>query len=92
MRVEVAYADPDRQAVAALELEAGATVGTALRAAAKLEAFANLDLNAMPTGIHGTQAPHGQALREGDRVELYRPLAMDPKEARRRRAQANAQG
>lgn len=64
----------------------------ALQAASSLDAFAGLNLDAMPCGIHGTPTPRSQALKAGDRVELYRPLAMDPKEARRRRAQADANG
>ena len=88
MRIEVAYASPQRQAVVAFDLDEGATLAAALRAAARHEAFAGLDVEAMPAGIHGAPARRGQALRKGDRVELYRPLALDPKEARRRRAQA----
>ena len=88
MRIEVAYASPDRQAVVAFDLDEGATLAAALRAAAGYEAFAGLDVEAMPVGIHGAPARRGQPLRQGDRVELYRPLALDPKEARRRRAQA----
>ena len=41
----------------------------------------------MPAGIYGAPASRSQVLREGDRVELYRPLVLDPKEARRQRAQ-----
>ena len=92
MRIEVAYADPRRQAVVALNLDEGTTVAEALQAVSSHEAFAGLDLDAMPTGIYGAAAPRSQTLRQGDRVELYRPLAMDPREARRRRAQADAKG
>lgn len=88
MRIEVAYAGPERQALVAFDLDEGASLAAALRAAACHEAFAGLDVEAMPTGIYGAPARRSQALREGDRVELYRPLALDPKEARRRRAQA----
>lgn len=87
MRVEVAYAGPERQAVVSFDLQAGATLAAALRAAAGHEDFAGLGVEAMPVGIYGAPAPRSQVLREGDRVELYRPLALDPKEARRRRAQ-----
>jgi len=45
-----------------------------------------LDLQAQAFGIFGKRARLDQPLAEGDRVEIYRPLAMDPKEARRRRA------
>ena len=86
MRVEVAYADAQRQPVATLDVAHGATVAEALCAAAGLPAFAGLDLLAMPVGLYGALVHLDHVLKEGDRVELYRPLAMDPKEARRRRA------
>ena len=88
MRVEVAYASPERQAVVAFDLDEGASLAAALRAAARHEDFAGLGVETLPAGIYGTPAPRSQLLRQGDRVELYRPLALDPKEARRRRAQA----
>ena len=60
MRIEVAYASPQRQAVAAFDLDEGATLAAALRAAARHEAFAGLDVEAMPAGIHGAPARRGQ--------------------------------
>ena len=87
MRIEVAYAAPERQAVVTFDLEEGATLSAALQAAACHEDFAGLGVESMPAGIYGAPAPRSQVLREGDRVELYRPLVLDPKEARRQRAQ-----
>ncbi len=86
MRVAVVYADAERQPLASLEVRPGATVAEALQAAAKLPEFAGLRLLAMPVGLYGELVALEQVLEEGDRVELYRPLAMDPREARRRRA------
>jgi len=86
MRVSVVYADAQRQSAASLEVQPGATVADALQAAAKLPEFVGLRLLAMPVGLYGSLVEHDQVLEEGDRVELYRPLTMDPKEARRRRA------
>lgn len=86
MRVAVVYADGERQPVASLEVAPGATVAEALQAAGGLPEFAGLRLLAMPVGLYGALVEHDQVLAEGDRVELYRPLAMDPREARRRRA------
>jgi uncharacterized protein len=78
MRVEVVFALPQRADHASVELPAGATVRDALSAA-------GYDLtNAV--GIFGKRVTLDQPLAEGDRVEIYRPLAMDPKEARRLRA------
>ena len=89
MRIEVAYATAERQVVVALDVDAGATVETALQRAARHEAFRGLNVNDMPVGVYGQPVDRGRLMRPGDRVELYRPLLLDPKEARRRRAWAN---
>jgi len=68
---------PDGAQARSLNLPAGATVRDAL-AASGLEAHA--------CGIFGKRVALDRKLAEGDRVEIYRPLALDPKEARRRRA------
>jgi putative ubiquitin-RnfH superfamily antitoxin RatB of RatAB toxin-antitoxin module len=81
MKVEVVYARPDRADSVSLSLPAGATVRDAL-AASGFEV--NLEKQAF--GIFGKRVALDHALSPGDRVEIYRPLAMDPKEARRRRA------
>lgn len=81
MRVEVVRARPERAEVVTLELPAGATVRDAL-AASGLE----VELQSHAFGIFGKRARLDQPLADGDRVEIYRPLAVDPKEARRRRA------
>jgi len=78
MRVEVIYALRARQRVRRLELPKGATVRDALRAARLPVGRA--------AGIFGRVAEPGARLRDGDRVEIYRALRADPKEARRRRA------
>ena len=83
--VEVCYATPDRQTIVAVELDAGATVGTALAAVASREPFAGLHLLEIAVGVYGQRVDRQRVLEDGDRVELYRSLAMDPKEARRHR-------
>ncbi len=84
--VEVVAAAGPRQVVEArLALPAGACVADALRAAQALAGFQGLALADMPTGIWGRKAAPTQPLREGDRVECYRPLLVDPKVARRAR-------
>ena len=89
MRIEVAYAAAERQVLVALEVEEGATVETALRQVAGQAAFAGLDLNRMPVGVYGRRVDRSRLLCAGERIELYRPLLLDPKEARRRRAMAH---
>jgi putative ubiquitin-RnfH superfamily antitoxin RatB of RatAB toxin-antitoxin module len=54
--------------------------------ASELAREAGIDAGALDAGIWSRPAPRDRVLRDGDRVELYRPLRIDPKEARRRRA------
>jgi len=87
MHVEVVYALPDRQHRVHLELESQATVAEALAAVGRIEPFRVLDLDQATVGVFGKIVLRGEVLRHGDRVEIYRPLELDPKEARRRRAE-----
>jgi putative ubiquitin-RnfH superfamily antitoxin RatB of RatAB toxin-antitoxin module len=86
IRVEVAYAKPEEQALIALEVEEGATVRQAIERSGVLRQFPEIDLDQQRVGIFGKIAAPDQALQNGDRVEIYRPLIADPKEARKRRA------
>jgi hypothetical protein len=86
MRVEVVYARPDRQFVVALRLAPGATVRDAIAASGLLERHREIDPAGVQAGLFGTRVRLERVLAEGDRVEILRPLAVDPKEARRRRA------
>lgn len=86
--VEVAYATPARQVVKALTLPVGSSVEVAIRASGLLEEFPEIDLSVNRTGIFGEFASLDQGLEQGERVEIYRALLADPKETRRRRAQA----
>ena len=82
----MAYGTAERQTLLALEVGDGSTVADVLRAAGERKPFADLAVDAMPVGIFGRPVDRDTVVKPGDRVELYRPLAMDPKEARRRRA------
>lgn len=86
MRVEVVYALPLKQDVISLDVAAGATVGQALAASGMLARHPDIDLRVNRLGIWGRSTTPDALLREGDRVEIYRPLQVDPKEVRRRRA------
>lgn len=88
MRVSVAVALATRQEVIDLDLPADATVAEALAAARLPQRFPGVDFSAMRTGIWSRAAGGDERLREGDRVELYRPLKVDPKQQRRNRARA----
>ncbi len=85
MRIEVAYAGPEGAAIVELDLPAGANVADAVEASGLVARFRLIDA-AIGVSIHGQVAKRATPLREGDRVELLRPLVADPKEARRRRA------
>lgn len=86
LRVEVVYALPAGEDCVALELPAGATALDALRASGILERHPEIDLRRHRLGIYGKAVTAQAPLADGDRVEVYRPLVLDPKEARRRRA------
>ncbi len=87
MHVEVIYALRDAQHQVHLELPEEACVADALAAVARLEPFASLELERVSVGVFGRVVTRATRLGHGDRVEIYRPLPVDPREARRRRAQ-----
>lgn len=86
LRVSVAYS-PGTGVVdeVTLSLPAGATLIDAIRASGLLERHAQIDLAVQRVGIWGRVKALDAPLRERDRVEIYRPLQVDPKEARRLR-------
>ena len=86
MRVSVAVALPTRQEVVELDLEEGATVAGALAAARVAERYPEIALERCEVGIWSRACSRETVLREGDRVEIYRPLAADAKAMRRERA------
>ena len=81
--VEVACALPDRQRVVTVRVAPGTTAREAVRASGIAAEFPALDIEGCPVGIWGQVVPGEQVLRAGDRVEIYRPLESDPREARR---------
>jgi len=86
MHVEVIYALPDAQHRVHLELPPGTTVSDALAAVRRVPPFSELPLGTVPVGIFGRTVPRDTELAAGDRLEIYRPLHLEPREARRRRA------
>lgn len=75
-----------------LKLPRGATLIDAVRASGLLDRHADIDLTQARLGIWGRVQPPETLLRERDRVELYRPLTVDPKEARRLRYRKSGKG
>ena len=84
--VEVAYATPEQQVIVALKMPEGATAEQAINASGLLHHFQEIDGADLKAGIFGNVCKLDQLLKQGDRVEIYRPLIHDPKEARRQRA------
>lgn len=87
LRVEVAYAEPQVQFLHAVVLPAAATLRAAIEASGVLVAFPHIDLARVHVGIWNREAALDAPLRDGDRVEIYRPLQVDPKAVRRERAE-----
>lgn len=84
--VEVVYALPGRQRVARVPLRDGMTAFEAVQAAGLAAEFPELEAGALVLGIYGRRVDAEQPLCDGDRVEIYRPLKFDPREARRKAA------
>ncbi len=86
LEVEVSYARPDEQTIVPLKIAPGTTLEQAVVQSGILDRFSEIDLAKNKLGIFGKVAKKDVALKPGDRVEIYRPLIADPKEARKKRA------
>ncbi|AIV49194.1 RnfH family protein [Burkholderia pseudomallei] len=84
-KVQVCYALPERQTLVAVDVPAGASVRDAIAASGVLALHPDIDASALKTGIFGKLALLDAPVVDGDRVEIYRPLIVDPKLARQRR-------
>lgn len=87
INIEVVYALPHEQNLLRLQLPQGATVEAAIKESGLLEKYPEIDLAKNKLGIFGKLTKADAALRDKDRVEIYRPLIADPKEIRRQRAE-----
>jgi uncharacterized protein len=86
IHVEVSYALADKQAILALDVPEGTTALEAAQQSGITDKFEGIDLENAKLGIFAKVVSPKQVLREGDRVEIYRPLIADPKEVRKARA------
>ncbi len=88
IKVEVAYATKEKQLIIEVEVKEGASMLDAAQSSGIDKEFPELDIIASPMGLFGRKVakPDQEILREGDRVEIYRPLIIDPKQARLNRA------
>ncbi len=87
IEVEVAYALPERQTLLRIEVPQGTTAEQAVQRSGLLARHPELDLGGSKLGIFAKVVPPQRELREGDRVEIYRPLIADPKAVRQKRAE-----
>lgn len=86
LAIEIIYALPEEQELLELEVDSGCTLEQAVKASGILNKYPQIDLEVNKVGIFGKATKLEQELREGDRIEIYRPLIADPKEVRRRKA------
>ena len=86
IEVQVCHALPDSSFPRSLRVPAGTTIEQAVAQSGLLQSIPGIDLAVNMVGIYGKRKPLDSVLHEHDRVEVYRPLQADPKEARRRRA------
>jgi uncharacterized protein len=87
LSIDVCYALPDRQTLVSLQLPQGTTLEQAIGASGLLERHPEIDLTKQKVGVFGKLKPLDAVLADHDRVEIYRPLIVDPKLARQRRVE-----
>lgn len=94
IKVEVAFALPERQLIIPLQVKKGTTMFDAAVQSGIAGKFEGLDLESCPMGVFGKaeRKPAERVLEDGERVEIYRPLIADPKEVRKKRAAAKQEG
>lgn len=90
--IEVAFAAPEKQIILPLHVKRGTTMYDAVMQSNIGKQFEGLDVELAPMGVFGKaeRKPKERVLREGERVEIYRPLIADPKEVRKKRAAEKA--
>lgn len=84
--VEIVYARPEEQLLEQLRVSTSATVEEVIRQSGFLDRFPEIELGANKIGVFGKLTKLDAVLQDGDRIEIYRPLIADPKEARKKRA------
>lgn len=85
INIEVAYADSLKQHIVNVQLDNGSTIEQAIDCSGILMLFPDINLMRQKVGIFSKQKKLTDIVKEGDRVEIYRTLTMDPKEARKKR-------
>lgn len=88
IEIEVVYAAPQQQVVLAFKIDEGTTIQDAIKLSGILVLFPEIDLSKQKIGIFSKPCELTHVIQAGDRIEIYRPLVIDPKEARRARDKA----
>jgi len=89
-QIEICFGDQDLQLVRECCVPAGTTARAAILASDLPDKFPKYDFSLLLCGVYGRQVPDDYKVRPGDRVEVYRPLEIDPKERRRLRAKTHS--
>ncbi len=86
--VEVACATPEKQRIVTVQVVEGSSLRDAVARSHIADEFPDIDVMSAPLGVFGKKAPKPEetAVKAGERVEIYRPLIIDPKQARQNRA------
>ena len=90
MEIEVAYATAEKQVLLKIEAPSGCSVADAIELSGIRSEFPHIEINPMALGVFSRKVKPEHILRDGDRVEIYRPLIADPKEMRKQRALRDA--
>lgn len=86
LQIEICYALPDQQKLLPLTIEEGCTAKQAIVLSGVQKLFPEIDLDNLKLAIFSTLIEADYPLKDGDRIEILRPLLADPKEVRKRRA------
>ena len=86
IHVELVWGEPDTQILLALDVAEGTTLLEAIEQSGIQEQNTKIEIDAARLGVFSRKKSPDYILREGDRIEIYRPLIADPKEIRRKRA------
>ncbi|MDX5299160.1 MAG: RnfH family protein [Gammaproteobacteria bacterium] len=88
VRIEVAYARPDKQRILSVDVPEGCSLQDAVLRSGIVNEFPEIDVSTAALGVFGKviRDPAEHRLQDGDRIEIYRPLKIDPKQARLNRA------
>ncbi len=88
IKIEVAYATPEKQLIVELDIEEGLTLRQAALLSGLDHEFTGLEIESAALGLFGRKVPKPdeELVKAGDRIEIYRPLIIDPKQARLNRA------